>query len=143
MPGNGHDNATRRITVASALIIALIAAASAVTIWRYQQAVAEHNVALQVRAERLRASEAATAFWREREAANEFLVTGEAGLLAEVVAQRSAFEQATAGLGSDVAAESALVGQALVALRRSWRSCRRTVLRRVVGRRSRVGWLWR
>jgi methyl-accepting chemotaxis protein len=98
----------RRILLATAVVAPLLIAAIGVGVWRYQHAISEKNVALQVRSERLRASGAATAFWREREAANEYLLNGSPEVYSEVFSQRAAFDAQTDGLGADVPAEAAL-----------------------------------
>jgi len=101
----------RKIAVASTAAVLLMAVAIGATIWRYDHALAKGDAALTARSEDARAEQATAAFWKEREAMNEYLLTPEPGLLTEIRATRTAFEQATAGLGSDVAAEAALVGQ--------------------------------
>jgi methyl-accepting chemotaxis protein len=104
-----QDNGSRRIALASALIIALIAAAFAVTIWRYQHAHGASSRALEARADKLRAEQAGTIFWRERESMNEYLLNGDPAILREIAIEKTDFERVTQGLGVDVAAESALV----------------------------------
>jgi methyl-accepting chemotaxis protein len=106
-----HDSAARRIALASGLIIALIAAAFAVTIWRYEYSHSASTHALTARADKLSSQEAETAFWRERESMNEYLLDGDPAILAEIQPERAAFEQATEALGIDVPAERALVDQ--------------------------------
>src|SRR6267142_634461 len=107
MFGNGRDDASRRITAASAIIIALIGAAFAVTIWRYQHSHNASNRALEVRQERLTAESAATLFWRERESMNEYLLNGDPGILAEIADEHGSFSRTVDGLGADVQAENA------------------------------------
>ena len=103
-----RDDASRRIALASALIILLIAAAFAVTIWRYQHSHSASNRALDVRAERLRADQAGTVFWRQRESMNEYLLNKDPAILEELRVEASDFTTATEGLGSDVPSEYAL-----------------------------------
>jgi methyl-accepting chemotaxis protein len=112
MFGDGHDDASRRIAVASALIIVLIGAAFAVTIWRYQHSHSASNHALAVRQERLAAEKASTLFWRERESMNEFLLDGDPAILAEIGDEHRSLNQVTDGLGADVPVENALVTRA-------------------------------
>ena len=109
MTGEGSNDPSRRIAIASALIIALIGAAFVVTIWRYQHSHSSSNRALQVRQERLAAQKAGTLFWREREAMNEYLLNRDPAILTEIADEQRAFSQVTDGLGSDVASENALV----------------------------------
>ena len=115
MGQKSNDDSSRRIALASALIIALIATGFAVTIWRYQHSRSASAGALQVRAERLLAEEGSTDFWREREAANEYLLNGSGPVLQEVSAFKAHFDRVTQGLGADVPAEAALVAKARAA----------------------------
>jgi methyl-accepting chemotaxis protein len=108
-------SARGRIAVASIAVLVLLAAGVGTTIWRYEHAVGASNDALQARSESFRAQQATTALWREREAINEFTVTPDADLIAEIDTARSDFAAATEGLGADVAAEAALVAQARAA----------------------------
>jgi len=105
----------RTIALATALVIPLLAAAVGISIWRYEVAIGKKDGALTARAERLRAEQAATAFWRERESMNEYLLNADNRILPEIDAQRVAYERATAGLGADVPAEAALVGHSTAA----------------------------
>ena len=136
MFGDQHDDATRRIAFASALIVALIASAFALTIWRYQHSHGASNRALEVRLETSKSESAATSFWREREAMNEYLLSGDRAIIPEVVAGQSAFQAATDGLGADVPLESALAvasrkaNDAFVALFERERSAGGTTLKR-------------
>jgi methyl-accepting chemotaxis protein len=102
----------RRIAVASTAAVVLMATAIGVTIWRYDHALAAGRDALTARSEDSQARQAATAFWQEREAMNEFLLTHESEIAKEVTDSRALFTQLTDGLGSDVAAEARLVDQA-------------------------------
>jgi methyl-accepting chemotaxis protein len=104
-----------RILAASVLIVVLLAAAVAVSIWRYQHAVGQKDVALQIRQEQLVVSDAEMGFWREREAMNEYLLTPADELLGEVRDMRSGFDSAVGKLGRnarDVQDEAALVDRA-------------------------------
>jgi methyl-accepting chemotaxis protein len=112
---DGSNDASRRIALASTLIIVLLAAAFGVTIWRYQHSHSVSNRALEVRAERLRAEQAATTFWRERESMNEYLLNGDPVILQEIAAERGDFAASTEGLGADVPSEAVLVGRARAA----------------------------
>ena len=103
-----RDDASRRIALASALIILLIAAAFGVTIWRYQNSHGASNRALDVRAERLRADQAGTVFWRERESMNEYLLNKDQAILKEIDSEAADFRTASEGLGADVPSEYAL-----------------------------------
>jgi len=112
MRGAPASGPARRIILATSVVAPLLVATIGVGIWRYQHAISEKNAALHVRAERLGASAAALTFWRELEAANEYLLTGSPAAYGEVSSLRREFDDATAGLGSDVPAEAALVARA-------------------------------
>ena len=115
MDRHGQGDASRRIVLASALVIGLIANAFGVTIWRYQDSHNASSRALEARRDALAASDASSAFWHEREAANEYLLVGLAQNLNEVLTERTAFGRATNGLAADDPAEQALVAKARTA----------------------------
>jgi methyl-accepting chemotaxis protein len=102
----------RRIVLASVAILSLLATAGGISIWRYQHAITMKDSARTARVESLQAELAVTAFWHEREAANEYLMTEAPDVLAEVAVQHAAFNDATAGLGRDAASEAAVVAKA-------------------------------
>jgi hypothetical protein len=112
MHGMMQAGPARRIAVTSVAAVALIAIAVGITIWRYDHALGKSDNALQARSEQLRSEQATTAFWREREAMNEYLLAPDPEIRAEVKQQLEAFDRATDSLGSDVAAEDALVKRA-------------------------------
>ena len=94
--------------LATVLIIALLGGAVGASIWRYQVALNEAALRGQARAEQLQLQEANTHFWREREAANEYLLGGSVVFENEIKAEAKAFTKVTAGLGADVPSELAL-----------------------------------
>ena len=104
-----------KIAVASAAILVLLATAIGVTIWRYSHAIGLSSDALKARSEEFRSEQAATAFWREREAMNEYVISKDAGLLTEATAAQASFTRVTDGLGSDVPAEASLIAQSRAA----------------------------
>jgi signal transduction histidine kinase/ActR/RegA family two-component response regulator len=83
------------VGVATSLIVLLLAAAFGGTIWRYEHAQSEARAALELRGDRLRDRAASTVQWHEREAINEYLITGAPGALAEVKAQQAEFARLT------------------------------------------------
>ena len=106
----------------------LIACAAAVTIWRYEHAIGQGNRALETRAENVRAQQAGTYFWREREAMNEHLLRPSPALLREVSATQRGFDDATSRLLHNDAKDRALVEQsrdANLAFLRAFRRVRR------------------
>jgi diguanylate cyclase (GGDEF)-like protein len=72
----------------------LIAAAVAGSIWRYEVALGHSDIALSSRADALRAQEASTFFWRERETMNEYLLDPAPALLEELAVEQSGFDAA-------------------------------------------------
>jgi len=72
MPVPKFTDPASKIATASTVILLLLATATGVTIWRYSHALAASDSALKARSEEYRSAQAATAFWREREAINEY-----------------------------------------------------------------------
>jgi methyl-accepting chemotaxis protein len=103
----GSADAGRRVVLAIAVIIALLGGAVAISIWRYEVALHDTTLRGEARLEQLQTQQASTHFWREREAANEYLL-GVTGAEAEVYSEAKAFAKLMAGLGADAAAERAL-----------------------------------
>jgi methyl-accepting chemotaxis protein len=106
---------THRILIASVGILLLIAVSVSVSIWRYQHAIGQKDLALGVRTETVRSELAIIALWREREAANEYFLTRSPQVLTEVRIQQSEFDRATDRLGADARDEAALVAKARAA----------------------------
>ena len=106
---------SRRVAIASVLIVALLGAAFGTTIWRYQLSSTQYRRAVAANGDKFRAEQATTAFWREREAMNEYLLAPSPELAREVSTMHGALQQATNGLGADVASEAALVDRARAA----------------------------
>jgi methyl-accepting chemotaxis protein len=114
MPEQTLARRKRGVLVVSVLIVALIAAAVGVTIWRYEQAssLAEAEAGAHHDAELT--GQLVTSFWHEREAMNEYLVAPTAEVLSEVSTQRNEFAATAARLGQgESAAESRLRLQAV------------------------------
>jgi Methyl-accepting chemotaxis protein (MCP) signalling domain len=108
------EGPARRVAVASALIVVLVAAAFAVTLVQNSRAHNKSDAALHAARESFAAEQAVTHFWREREAMNEYLLAPGADILGEIRAEQVAFRSATRGLG-DNADERRLVAQARAA----------------------------
>ena len=106
---------SRRVGASIAVIVVLLAVAIGVTIWRYEHAVSQDRVALGARADKLRAEQAVTLFWRERESMNEYLLQHQSEHAREVTAEQQEFQSVTRGLGADVALERTLVDQSRTA----------------------------
>jgi hypothetical protein len=104
---------TRRFARASVLIILLVIAAVAVTIWRYEYAIEQAQVALNA-TESQSTAEAVSVFWREREGMNEYLIQPAETIDSELAAQKVQFDAlagSTSSDGSDSPAEQALVAR--------------------------------
>jgi diguanylate cyclase (GGDEF)-like protein len=97
------------LLVASLVVMLLIGAGAAGSIWRYEVALRDSDLALESRVDALRTANASTAFWRERETMNEYLLDPAPGLLAELAQQRSDFGAATALVAGDDRLERELV----------------------------------
>jgi methyl-accepting chemotaxis protein len=91
----------KRIALASALVVALLAAAVGISLWRYEHAVDRFHFVVATEAERARVEEASVDFWREATAANEFLLKPSAALMDELRVAHADFRAAMATLGTD------------------------------------------
>ena len=110
----GFGSAGRRIVLAIAVAIVVLAGAVGTSIWRYQVALDGAALADEAHEEQIQVAQAITHFWHQSETANEhFLGIGEAQK--EVEAEAMAFALVTDGLGSDAEEEMALVAQARAA----------------------------
>ena len=89
-----------RIALAIIVLVALLATAVGVTIWKYDHALTKAEAAQASTSEGFGSQKAATTFWNEREAMNEYLLIPEAELLTEVEEMRGAFQSATEDLGA-------------------------------------------
>ena len=103
----------RRVVLSAAAVILLLIVATGVTIWRYGHAITEADRALEARDSSTHSGLALTAYWREREAMNEYLLVPDPALLDEITAERSNFNSALSGLGSDSTTELPLVKKAV------------------------------
>ena len=97
------------LLVASLVVMLLIGAGAAGSIWRYEVALRDSDLALASRVDALRTANASTAFWRERETMNEYLLNPAPRLLAELAEGRSDFDAATALIAGDDRLERELV----------------------------------
>jgi two-component system chemotaxis sensor kinase CheA len=100
------DGSARRVAIASAGIIVVIAVAGTVSTWRYEAARSQAAIALDARADALETVAMQAAFWHEREAMAEYLLTGSPSVQAEVTAQHGQFDQAAGQFAPSAAAES-------------------------------------
>jgi methyl-accepting chemotaxis protein len=105
----------RSIALASAAVVALVAAAFGITLWQNSHAHAQAQAERATRAETLRTSQAGASFWHEREAINEYLLTPDPHKISEVRAEARSFRELTTGLGADVGREAQLAHRSRVA----------------------------
>jgi signal transduction histidine kinase/CheY-like chemotaxis protein len=84
------------VGLATVLSVALVATAFAVTIWRYEHAHANERAARLQADDRVRVEEATQIFWHQREAIDEYLISGRPSVLREVARLQRAFVHATA-----------------------------------------------
>jgi methyl-accepting chemotaxis protein len=105
----------RSIALASAAVVALVAAAFGITLWQNSQAHAQAQAERAARAETLQTSQAGADFWHEREAMNEYLLTHDAPKLSEVRAEARSFHELMVRLGAGVAPEAQMARDAGVA----------------------------
>jgi methyl-accepting chemotaxis protein len=113
MPSQMLSGAERRVIAVSVVIVALIATAVGVTIWRYQDALARSAVATDAYHDAALTSDLSRVLWHEREAMNQYLVAPEPAVLAEANGLRRQFASTSATLAiGESAAESRLRAQA-------------------------------
>jgi diguanylate cyclase (GGDEF)-like protein len=89
------------LLAASLVVMLLIGGGAAGSVWRYEVALRDSDLALESRADALRADNASAAFWRERETMNEYLIDPAPRLLAELAQASSDFDGATTRLTGD------------------------------------------
>ena len=106
---------TGKIAYGVSATLVLLIGALGVTAWRYEAALARADNALTTGSQQFQSQQAATAFWQEREAVNEFGVDHGPGVLAEVSAAHARFNVVTSGLGNDNALEHSLIARARAA----------------------------
>jgi methyl-accepting chemotaxis protein len=110
-----RDKATRRVAIVSVAVIAVIAAAVGVTIWRYQVALDERGTALDVSADANGTTQLVASFWHEREAINEYLLVPTAPLLSEIAASQRQFDRLAATITPETPAVARALGRAITA----------------------------
>jgi hypothetical protein len=114
MPARTQAGSRRRIQVVSIVIVALIAGAVGVTVWRFEEATAAAARAADAFYDSGRTAALTTAFWHEREAMNEYLLAPVPDILLEVNQVDKEFGVAAAQLRHEEgSAESRLLSQAV------------------------------
>ncbi len=94
------SGSVRRVAVVSVAIVAVIAAAVTVTIWRYEYVLSKANVALAQRDDVAVTAMLAATFWQEREAMNAYIFAPTSAQLREVRDFRDQFYRQTPGTRS-------------------------------------------
>jgi signal transduction histidine kinase len=106
-------SSTKAVVAASALVLVLIAGAAWLANARAVQSSASAQGALDARADAINIEQARLSFWQEREAMNEYLLTHEASILDEVVAEDRAFNDALGRLDANDGHVPALISSAI------------------------------
>ena len=91
----------RRVVLASAVLVALLAAAMTTTDWLYGSAIKAGDSALEERGSTVLTNQAITAFWRERATINRYLMRPDPALLERLATERAAFERAVGAAADD------------------------------------------
>ena len=97
MSANSKVSSPARIALAILVVVALLTTAVGVTIWRYDHALTASDAAQASASEVALSQEAATTFWHEREAMNEYFLLPDAEVLGEVRELRREFARARGG----------------------------------------------
>ncbi len=95
--------------------VVLVATAFGLTIWRYEHAQQGGKTALDERGDRKRTEEAAKIFWHGRKAINEYFITGDADVLAEVRSLQAEFRRVTESVAEEDETQIVALGQVRVA----------------------------
>ena len=103
----------RRIAVTSALVVALLAAAVGVTIWRYEITSSKKGDAVYQRGFQLQISEAISAFWREEWSISDYVIKRAPDELRQLERAQLDFNRIIGGLTPDDEHEANLLNEAL------------------------------
>jgi CHASE3 domain sensor protein len=98
---NIPTGAARRVVVASSIVGLLVVIATIVTISRFDNANDNADAALAATSSAVTTGDAVTAFWRERETMNEYLLTRSQALLDELADGRAEFESKVRSAADD------------------------------------------
>jgi methyl-accepting chemotaxis protein len=94
----GNTGPTRRILIASAATLLVLAASTGVTILRYDAALDAKTRAAHAQADELVAQRAVSLLWRERESMNEYLIAPSQEIAGEVTDEHNQFAALLAAL---------------------------------------------
>jgi signal transduction histidine kinase len=115
LAGIAGSRLIRRISLASALVVALIAAALLVTVLSYRSALNAHRLAAAAISEKSNSHAAETHLSREREAMNEYLLNPRDDVRAEIKVNDAGFRSNLSRVGVGEPQESLLVQRAIAA----------------------------
>jgi methyl-accepting chemotaxis protein len=101
-------DSARRVMAVSVAVVAIIATAVGVTIWRYEVAVASANATVDARGDAAITKRLVATFWHQREAMSEYMLRPSPAILQEIAVQRSQYAAVAARLITESAAEARL-----------------------------------
>jgi methyl-accepting chemotaxis protein len=107
MPKELLGGSARRVLAVSVAVVALIATAVGVTIWRYEAAIASSNVAVDANGDAVLTTRLVATFWHQREAMHEYFFTPSPTILREISGQGDRFAGTAASLAVGEAADEA------------------------------------
>jgi methyl-accepting chemotaxis protein len=110
-----RSKSTRRVAAVSVAVVFVIAAAVSMTIWRYQAAQADWDVAVDASGDANTVTSLVATFWHEREAINEYLLVPTAPLLAEISDSQREFRNLAARITPETRAGSQALSRAQAA----------------------------
>jgi hypothetical protein len=115
MPKEPHWGSGRRAAAVSVAVVAVIAAAVGVTIWRFEVAISGSAAALDASGDSSAAVQLVATFWHDREAMNEYLLRPSAVVLSEVAGQQGQFRRIAADVTPETPVETASLRRAAAA----------------------------
>jgi len=98
MPKELVRRSPHRVAAVSVAVIAVIAAAVSVTIWRYEAAISRSDVAIDALGDARLTNSLIASFWHEREAMNEYLFAPSPMVFREIGTVRAQFSAQAATL---------------------------------------------
>jgi methyl-accepting chemotaxis protein len=111
-PPRFSDDRVRLATIIGTLLIAALVISVVITVSRHERALASEKRVSERRADALVAQQAATAFWNEREAMNEWFLLRTGDLVTEVDGQTATFNRIVDRLDTSTPSARSLVAQA-------------------------------
>lgn len=116
MPRKLLSGPARRIAAVSVTVVAVIAAAGALSTWRYEVALSRASTALTQRADAQATAELTTMFFAERDGLNAYFFSPSPAALSQLTAAQQQFERLAAQIGNaSTAADSRSLARATAA----------------------------